>query len=160
MYTQLSLIYKSRPQKFNSLILSILCINRSDGCWCYGYGPYQQPPDLRYKYPVEVNDTWVTSWVAPPYPTSVTCLSTNTSIGGYTDCIVYNFYLPMKYKSSLAFDYLRMNEEDFPDEIEKKYSSFDIYDYYIPGIGMVGWETYLDGALFVKAVLVDYDVAR
>ncbi len=66
----------------------------------------------------------------------------------------------MKYKSSLAFDYLRMNEEDFPDEIEKKYSSFDIYDYYIPGIGMVGWETYLDGALFVKAVLVDYDVAR
>jgi hypothetical protein len=135
-----------------------LLANRSDGCWCYGYGLYQQPPDLRYKYPVEVNDTWVTSWVAPPYPTSVTCLSTNASIGGYTNCIVYNFYLPMKYKSSLAFDYLRMNEEDFPDEIEKKYSGFDIYDYYIPGIGMVGWETYLDGALFVKAVLVEYDV--
>ncbi len=137
-----------------------LLANHSDGCWCYGYGPYPEQPDLRYKYPVEVNDTWVTSWVAPPYPTSVTCLSTNASIGDYTGCILYNFYLPMKYKSSLAFDYLRMNEEDFPDEIEMQYSGFDIYDYYIPGIGMVGWETYLDGALFIKAVLVEYDVAR
>jgi hypothetical protein len=135
-----------------------LYANRSDGCWCYGYGPHQQTPDLKYKYPVEANDTWVSFWVAPPYATTVTCLSTNASIGGYTDCILYNFYLPLTYHSMQSSSSLFQNKIDSLEGIDRKYSGFDIYDYYIPGIGMVGWETYLDGTLFVKAVLVDYQV--
>lgn len=135
---------------------SYLLTNKSDGVWCYGYGPYQLPPDLRYKYPVQVNDTWISYWVAPPYATTVTCLSTNASIGGYTDCILYNFYLPLAYHSMQTSSFVFQDKIDSFEGLNKTSSGFDIYDYYIPGIGMVGWETYLDGTLFVKAVLVDY----
>lgn len=135
---------------------SYLLTNKADGCWCYGYGPYQLPPDLRYKYPVAEDDTWVSNWIAPPYPTTVTCLSTNASIGSYSGCILYNFYLPFAYHSLQTSSSLIQNKIDSLKGIDSRYSGFDIYDYFIPGIGYVGWETYLDGTLFVKAVLVDY----
>ena len=131
--------------------------NKSDGCWAYGYsGPYQYPPDLEYKYPANSGDTWITNWIAVPVPTTMTCESTNVTFESYTGCYKYHFLLPMK-KDNFCTNM-------FKNELLKKMSGlkttatdgYDIYQYFVPGIGMVGWENYFQGTRLYKVVLTDY----
>jgi len=131
--------------------------NKSDGCWAYGYsGPYQYPPDLEYKYPANSGDNWITNWIAVPVPTTMTCESTNVTFESYTGCYKYHFMLPMK-KDNFCTNL-------FKDELKMKLSGlkttatdgYDIYQYFVPGLGMVGWENYFQGTRLYKVVLTDY----
>ena len=129
--------------------------NKSDGCWAYGYsGTSQYPPDLLYKYPAAAGDNWVTNWIAVPFPTTMTCEATNISFASYSGCYKYHFFLPLGKTSFLVTPY----EKYFADKIidSKGMIGYDIYQYFIPGIGMVGWETWLQGSKLYNVVMTDY----
>jgi hypothetical protein len=131
--------------------------NKEDGCWAYGYsGLSQYPPDLVYKYPSNLGDKWVTNWIAVPYSTTMDCASTNTTYETYSACYKYHFYLPLG-KKGLFSKYISPEVEKKAYEIiSSGTSGYDIYQYFVPGIGMVGWETYFDGTLLYKVHLTDY----
>ncbi len=135
--------------------------NKGDGCWAYGYnGPYQYPPDLEYKYPANPTDTWITNWIAVPVPTTLTCESTNITFESYSGCYKYHFFLPMKKDNY----YTNM----FKSEVLMKLSGlkttatdgYDVYQYFVPGIGMVGWENYFQGTRLYKVVLTNYHLNK
>jgi len=130
--------------------------NKSDGCWAYGYsGPYQYPPDLEYKYPANPNDTWVTNWIAVPYPTTMTCESTNASFYSFEGCYEYHFFLPLG-KASFMVTPFENKLPEMPSNSGKEMVGYDIYQYFIPGIGMVGWETFFQGTKLFDAVMTEY----
>ncbi|MEI7662786.1 MAG: hypothetical protein WCK34_11325 [Bacteroidota bacterium] len=131
--------------------------NKSDGCWAYGYsGPYQDPPDLEYKYPANTGNTWITNWIAVPVPTTMTCVSNNTGFASFSGCYKYHFFLPMSednYLTGLGKAALRVK---FPGIKAATSTGYDVYQYFVPGIGMVGWENYFQGNLLYTVVMTDY----
>jgi len=131
--------------------------NKSDGCWAYGYsGPYQYPPDLEYKYPANPHDTWVTNWIAVPVPTTMTCESISTTFESYSGCYKYHFFLPLGKDNF----YTKMFENELSEKLSGLKSTesvgYDVYQYFVPGLGMVGWENYFQGTRLYKVVLTDY----
>ncbi|MCX6227073.1 MAG: hypothetical protein NTV01_20380 [Bacteroidia bacterium] len=135
--------------------------NKPDGCWAFGYsGPFQYPPDLEYKYPANSGDTWVTNWIAVPYQTTMTCESITATFESYTGCYKYHFFMPIGNHNFLT--------NILNAELLRKLSGlkstatdgFDIYQYFIPGIGMVGWENYFQGTRLYKVVLTDYHLIK
>jgi len=135
--------------------------NKSDGCWAYGYsGPEQYPPDLEYKYPANFGDTWVTNWIAVPYPTRMTCESTTATFESYSGCYKFHYLFPFR-KDNFCINMFKNELFDKMSDIESpKIDGYDIYQYFIPGIGLVGWELYYQGIYMYKVVLTDYHLNK
>ena len=131
--------------------------NKSDGCWAYGYsGPYQYPPDLEYKYPANQGDSWVTNWIAVPLSTTITCESISATFESYSGCYKYHFFMPIgkeNFYARLFNNELSVNISELKSTASNGY---DIYQYFVPGVGMVGWENYFQGTRLYKVVLTDY----
>jgi hypothetical protein len=132
--------------------------NKNDGCWCYGYsGPDQIPPDLIYKYPAHEGDIWYTRWLYLPDPVTMTCLSFNTTYEHYSHCYEYHF-LPWKTQSFLTS---QIKNEEVTRHSKDNLNSddgYDIYLYFVPGTGLVGWEDYNQGNLIFHTILTDYQL--
>jgi len=131
--------------------------NNPDGCWAYGYnGPSQNPPDLIYKYPATPGDSWQTNWMAVPYQTTMNCESTNTTFESFSNCYKYHFFFPIGKESSLIMPIQIFLEEKLNLQSRNISQGYDIYQYFVPGIGMVGWENYFQGTRLYKVVVTDY----
>jgi len=132
-------------------------LNKSDGCWAYGYnGPYTYPPDLLYKYPALTGDSWLTNWIAVPVQTTMICEGTNLTFDKYNECYKYHFFLPIGKNSFMVTPYEKYFSDSLRNASVNGMVGYDIYQYFIPGIGMVGWETWLQGSKLYTVIMTEY----
>jgi hypothetical protein len=88
----------------------------------------------------------------------MTCLSFNTTYEHYSHCYEYHFLHPWKTQSFLTS---QIKNEEVTRHSKDNLNSddgYDIYLYFVPGTGLVGWEDYNQGNLIFHTILTDYQL--
>lgn len=141
-----------------------LFMNRADGLYYMGYihADTTVVPRLKYKFPVQVGDSWLsteisgfgTPWSPRSYPAEINyrCVAVDEP-----------YVTPLETFNCIVYAYT-------PDVLHDAPKRWHYFDYFVPGIGLVGMEAYfapgmtyiwddrLLGQLGTLSLLIDYGV--
>jgi len=109
----------------------------NDGAWNYGFNDFSTSPNLHFKFPINLSESYITHYLAANTDT-ITCEALDETYNGYSGCIKYH---DRNDDTSSVFASL------FPDRDNISSAKNENILYIKPGVGIIGQEFYKNGVL-------------